>query len=180
MNCINFFQKNKIIFSYITVSDILLCYNTANKAGGNEYDCKWPSISNPQFLVEISKSIYTRTIFGVSCVVHDCFQRYSVLVLLFPDYYKARDRRWRVSYGRLPARYEIPHRTASRPTWKNICHLDGWGLDLNARDSQNIQETVLTSIRADLIYNWIPIIRYVTYTDGDERSSQSVRAPWQT
>ena len=36
---------------------------------------------------------------------------------------------------------------------KNICHLGGRGLNLNARDSQNIQETVLRPIRADLIYN---------------------------
>ena len=40
MRYIDFFEKSKIIFSYITVSDILLCYNTLNKSGGNEYDCK--------------------------------------------------------------------------------------------------------------------------------------------
>jgi hypothetical protein len=40
MRYIYFFEKIKIIFFNITVSDILLCYNTLNKAGGNEYDCK--------------------------------------------------------------------------------------------------------------------------------------------
>jgi hypothetical protein len=40
MSYIKFFEKIKIIFFNITVSDILLCYNTLNKAGGNEYDCK--------------------------------------------------------------------------------------------------------------------------------------------